>query len=97
MAAPHFLVHAPGDSVGVAVMEIAGPQLANGVVLQDDSDVQVETKEAIPLGHKIALIDLAEGSKVIEYGEVVAKTIKPITVGEHVHVHNVRSVRWDHA
>ena len=97
MTTPHFLVHVSGDSVGVAVMEIEEPLQANGVVLEDDSDIQVETREAIPLGHKIALVDIAEGQKVIEYGEFVAKAIKPIARGEHVHVHNIRSIRWDHA
>lgn len=97
MTTPHFLVHAPGDSVGVAVVEITEPMQANGVVLEDDSDIQVETREAIPLGHKIALVDIAEGQKVVEYGESVAKAVKPITRGEHVHIHNIRSIRWDHA
>jgi (2R)-sulfolactate sulfo-lyase subunit alpha len=48
----------------------------------------------VPLGHKFALRDIDEGADVIEYGVRVAVASRPIRKGEHVHVHNVRSARW---
>ena len=54
----------------------------------------MEAKEDIPLGHKIALRDIKEGEKVKEYGEIIGRATKDISKGSHVHVHNIRSLRW---
>ncbi|MPZ82802.1 MAG: hypothetical protein GEV28_21315 [Actinophytocola sp.] len=90
---PDFLVHAEGDHVAVAVTEIAvGP--ARGAVLATNNDVEVEVRDEVPYGHKFALVDLAEGAPVIEYGAQVGVTTKAIAAGEFVHTHNVRSARW---
>lgn len=94
---PHFLVHAPGDQVGVAVMEIDQGTLVKGEYLEDEGSLEFETVDDIPLGHKIALTDLPEGTEVVEYGEVIGKTTQDVKRGQHVHVHNIRSVRWDYA
>lgn len=48
----------------------------------------------IPLGHKIALKDIRQSDIVIKYGRPIGSAIKDIKVGEHVHVHNIRSNRW---
>lgn len=45
----------------------------------------------IPMGHKFALKDMAEGEAVIKYGEPIGQSTAQITRGEHVHVHNVVS------
>ena len=45
----------------------------------------------IPMGHKFALKDMAEGEAVIKYGEPIGQSTVKITRGEHVHVHNVAS------
>ena len=45
----------------------------------------------IPMGHKFALKDLEEGEAVIKYGEPIGQSTAKITLGEHVHVHNVVS------
>ncbi len=45
----------------------------------------------IPMGHKFALRDIAEGEPVIKYGESIGQGTKKIARGEHVHVHNVTS------
>jgi len=47
----------------------------------------------IPFGHKIALMDLKEGERVIKYGEVIGRATRPIAKGDHVHVHNLESLR----
>lgn len=96
MSAPHmpgFLAHRQGDGVAVAVADLPkGP--AEGGYLHGNADLQAELKEPVPLGHKFALHDIAEGDDIIEYGVRVAIATKAITKGEHVHVHNVRSARW---
>ncbi len=48
--------------------------------------------EDIKEGHKVALVPIPSGGKVIRYGEVIVETIKPIACGEWIHVHNTRPV-----
>ena len=45
----------------------------------------------IPLGHKIARHDIAAGTKVLKYGAPIGSATADITVGEHVHTHNIKS------
>lgn len=92
-SAPHFLVHNEGDQVAVAVQDVL-PGPVRAVYLDSDRELALEAAEPIPLGHKIALQDLQEGQEVIEYGVRVALTRMPIRKGALVHVHNVRSARW---
>ena len=47
----------------------------------------------VPLGHKLALADIAAGQEIIEYGQPVGIATTDIRQGEHVHVHNMRSAR----
>ncbi len=89
-----FLVHAAGDAVGVAVTDIAAGATVRGRVQTGDGEVQVHALDAVPLGHKIALRDIAEGEHVVEYGAHIGRATKPIRTGHHVHVHNVKGVRW---
>ncbi len=88
-----FLAHRKDDSVAVAVkdVETGSGRLA---FLNSDETLTLEVKEAIPLGHKVALGDIAEGSDIVEYGEIVGHSIAPIPAGSLVHVHNIRSNRW---
>ena len=89
-----FLVHDPGDSVGVAVEDIPAGTRAMGKTLRDGKTFEVTTRDAVPLGHKVALRAIARGEKVIEYGEVIGQATADIAAGAHVHVHNITSVRW---
>ncbi|MQA04860.1 MAG: hypothetical protein GEV07_19795 [Streptosporangiales bacterium] len=91
--APDFLIHREGDSVGVAVRNLT-PGLVRGGYLAGGGQVDVELLEPVSLGHKLALVDIADGADVIEYGVRVALATKAVGVGQHVHVHNVRSARW---
>ena len=91
----HFVVHEPGDSVGVVVVEgVKKGDKLNGWIMDGDSSVERATLDDIPIGHKIALKDLAEGDTVIKYGTDIGKVVKPIKRGEHLHVHNVKTKRW---
>lgn len=95
-SAPAFLAHNEGDMVAVAVQDVA-PGECMVVFMDSDQEVRIVVTEEVPLGHKVALIDLAEGTEVIEYGVRVALTRQPIKAGQLVHVHNVRSARWQNS
>lgn len=45
----------------------------------------------IPIGHKIALTDIAEGEDIIKYGVVIGCATKDIPKGSWVHLHNICS------
>lgn len=46
-------------------------------------------RDAIPAGHKMALHDIAAGSIVHKYGQMIGVTSRAIRAGEHVHSHNL--------
>lgn len=95
MATPHLLVHSRKDNVGVVVVEgLAAGTTMTCVVTEDDSDFILTARQDVPIGHKIALADLAEGDTIVKYGEDMGRVITPIAQGEHVHVHNVKTKRW---
>jgi (2R)-sulfolactate sulfo-lyase subunit alpha len=89
-----FWVHDHPDSVGVAVEDIAKGEAVLGAYMDSAGDVAVTSADLIPLGHKIALRDITKGEKVLEYGEVIGQATDDIRVGQHVHTHNLRSIRW---
>jgi altronate hydrolase len=72
----------PKDSVAVVLQEIA----IGDVVAVDG--IAITAKNNIPVGHKIALIDIKSGENIIKYGEAIGHAVTDITVGEHVHTHN---------
>lgn len=93
---PGFLAHDEGDLVAVAVRDLA-PGIVEGGYLRGPSSVTVELLDEVPLGHKLALADIAAGQEVIEYGQRVAVATRDIPRGGYVHVHNVRSARWQNS
>ena len=92
---PDFLVHEAADGVGVVVVEgLKADQEITGWVMKEDETVSVKILNDIPIGHKVALKDLASGDTVIKYNTDIGKVIAPIKKGEHLHVHNVKTKRW---
>lgn len=91
----HFIVHEPGDSCGVVVVEDVrrGMQLT-GWVMSTDSTIGFEAKSDIPIGHKLATAAIPKDGTVIKYGVDIGRAIAPIAPGEHLHVHNVKTKRW---
>ncbi len=95
MSAPHFLVHEPKDSVGVVVVEdIEAGQDLVGWVMATDETISVTAVDPVPLGHKVALFDIAEGDTIMKYGHDIGKAVAPISKGAHAHVHNVKTKKW---
>ncbi|HVV62163.1 MAG TPA: UxaA family hydrolase [Pseudolabrys sp.] len=95
MSAPHILAHEKKDTVGVVVVEglKAGTSML-GVVTANDSTFRLTAKMDVPIGHKIALVDIKKGDTVWKYGQDIGKAVADIKKGEHVHVHNVKTKRW---
>jgi len=91
----HFLVHDKQDTVGVIVVEgVKAGQDLTGWLMEDDSTVKLKALNDIPIGHKLATTAIAKGATVIKYGFDIGKAVAEIKVGEHAHVHNIKTKRW---
>ena len=88
------LLHEPGDDVGVAVMNLKKGATIGALTLEGKAAGQVKLLDNVPLGHKVAMRDLALDKPVIKYGRPVGKAVKAISRGAHVHTHNVKTLRW---
>ena len=92
---PDFLVHDDRDHAGVVVVEgIGAGRELSGWSMETDATVSITTRDAIPLGHKVALRDIVNGDDVIKYGEVIGMAVADIPAGSHLHTHNVKTKKW---
>ena len=92
----HFVVHDEGDSVGVVVVEgvKSGRQLT-GWIMDQDKDIKVTAQERHPDRPQARDQGAARpGDTVIKYGVDIGRVVAPIQVGEHAHVHNIKTKRW---
>jgi altronate dehydratase large subunit len=81
-----LLMHA-GDSVALAAVDLpAGSAVQVG-------GAKLVVRQDIPFGHKLAVQPITEGQAVFKYGQPIGRATQAIAAGEHVHVHNVESVR----
>jgi (2R)-sulfolactate sulfo-lyase subunit alpha len=91
----HFVLHDADDSVAVVVVEgVKAGTAMTGWVMDDDRTVNLPARQDIPIGHKVALKDMAAGDTVVKYGIDMGKVVAPIKAGEHAHVHNIKTKRW---
>jgi len=73
----HIRMHA-ADNVAIVANEgglPAGTVMADGLTLVDK----------VPQGHKVALVDLAQGAPVLRYNTVIGHALKAIPAGSWVH------------
>jgi (2R)-sulfolactate sulfo-lyase subunit alpha len=91
----HFVVHDEGDSVGVVVVEgVRSGATLTGWIMDQDRELSVTARSDIPIGHKLAIKPLAKDATVVKYGTDIGRVVAPIAVGEHAHVHNIKTKRW---
>ena len=90
-----IIIHDEKDNVGVVVVEkITSNQNCSCWIMENDKSVQIQSINEIPLGHKIAMVDLNVEDTILKYGHDIGKVVKSIKKGEHVHVHNVKTKKW---
>ena len=91
----HCVLHDPSDSVAVVVVEgVKAGTTLTGLILDEDRTITLSCVQDIPLGHKVALKSMAVGDTVIKYGIDIGKVVQPIALGQHAHVHNIKTKRW---
>ena len=80
-----FIKIHPKDHVAVALAPLSA-----GEQIQVDDQV-ITLKEAIPKGHKFALLSIEKDMPILKYGYTIGIAKEAIEIGAHVHVHNVRT------
>jgi hypothetical protein len=82
---PRLILLNAADSVVVARCAIA-----EGETLQIEAEM-IKLKTAITMGHKLARAPMLVGEKVLKHGAPIGSATQQISVGEHVHLHNMKS------
>ncbi len=78
------------DNVGTATRDITcGEVIPVSVGSQRN---ELVARQDIRFLHKVAVRDIAQGERIYKYGAVIGEATKAIAAGEHVHVHNIRSL-----
>ena len=91
----HFVLHDARDSVAVVVVEgVTAGTAMTGWIMDEDRTIDVQARQDIPIGHKVALHDMAVGATVLKYGIDMGKVVADIQKGQHAHVHNIKTKRW---
>jgi len=76
------------DNVAVVLETL---KVGESIYVQDETK-RISVSKTISYGHKVALDLIREGQEVIKYGECMGIATKDITIGDHVHVSNVRGL-----
>lgn len=64
------------------------------ILLGDEEEIEgqkVVFDKPLGLGHKIAARDIVAGEPIIKFGISIGTAVEDISVGAHVHLHNMKS------
>lgn len=75
----------PLDNIAAAVVP-----LKKGDTITLDG-VTVTVPVDVPRGHKLAMLAIKAGTKILKYGAPIGTATCDIAAGEHVHSHNLKS------
>jgi len=53
--------------------------------------IKIIFNQTLELGHKVAASPILKGEKIIKFGVSIGSATAEIQVGEHVHLHNLKS------
>jgi altronate dehydratase small subunit len=82
---PRLLLLDPADNVLVAIQTLEA-----GDVLTVAGQ-RVTVPQRLTLGHKLAASAIRAGEKIRKYRVPIGSATRDIAVGEHVHLHNMKS------
>ena len=94
MAGHGAVMHEAEDDVAVAIEDLAAGGEVKVMTIEGRGVGTFTVVEDIPLGHKIALKGAKAGDTVIKYGVDIGRVVADIGMGEHAHVHNIKTKRW---
>ena len=79
------------DNVATAISQLEPGDTIK--VLVGSERTGIEIRDPVRFGHKFSIRPIPEGSDVVKYGESIGRSTVAIEIGEHVHTHNVESMR----
>ncbi|MFH1266269.1 MAG: UxaA family hydrolase [Planctomycetota bacterium] len=82
---PRLLRLSPEDNVAAVTTTI---EAGETVTIQGQP---VTMLDRVPTGHKVAVIRIAAGEKVVKYEAAIGSATREIRPGEYVHTHNLAS------
>lgn len=85
--APKWLWLHEEDNVAMALSDFA----AGSTVTVNGTSIVFA--DPVPYGHKFAVKLIGADEPVIKFAETIGAAKRAINIGEHVHVHNIRSLR----
>jgi len=77
------LVLNPADNIAICLADMK----AGTVIVQDN--LKLTITQDIPRGHKVCSKAVTKSEVLMKYDERMGHATKDISVGEHVHTHNV--------
>jgi len=81
------------DNIATALQAISAADKVTVVTDAQEIVRRMVMPAGIAFGHKFALGDIKKGAHIFKYGEIIGIAIKDIREGEHVHIHNIDSLR----
>jgi LDH2 family malate/lactate/ureidoglycolate dehydrogenase len=93
MNAVRALLLEPNDDVAAALEQVVAGRCV-AVTLNASGEVlrEIQVRQAIPFGHKLAVRSIGRGDMIRRYGYPIGAALADIAEGEHVHTHNMRSL-----
>ena len=89
-ATSRTIVLHPADDVAIAKAPLTPGRRING-----NGAGPVTVRQAIPVGHKVALHPIRQGTPVHRYGQIIGFASADIGAGEHVHTHNIGVAQFE--
>ncbi|MEX0728919.1 MAG: altronate dehydratase family protein [Planctomycetaceae bacterium] len=81
---PFLRLH-PDDNIALTKQNVA----KGTPIVVDGLDGSISTRDAIDLGHKVALCKIDVGQPVRKYGQLIGFASEPIEPGDWIHSHNL--------
>jgi len=82
---PRLLRLSPEDNIAVVATTIEAGESVRA------AGRPITILDRVPMGHKVAIVPIAAGRKVMKYGASIGSATRDIRPGEHVHTHNLAS------
>ena len=79
------------DNVGTIIGDDAAEGTEAPIV--GGAEGRLTLASSAPYGHKVALMDIPGSSDVYKYGVAIGRLLCDVKQGEHVHTHNLESLR----
>lgn len=82
------------DNVATLLADVIAGGTVSVTLTNGEVQSEVKARQGIPFGHKVSIKDIGIGEKILKYGEVIGEAKLPIMRGDHIHIHNIKSITW---